>query len=429
MLFEDTFYEDGQDIAERIHAEVAACLKQKGGADLVANIAFEARTKFKLRHAPLWLAVALARANTPESRALMSGVLRHVIQRADELGEFVAMFWKANGKRVMLPHQVKIGLGAALQKFDDYKVTKYANRDAAVKLRDVLFLIHAKPKDEEQAALWKRLAEKQTTAPDTWERNLSAGEDKGETFTRLLTEDKMGAMALLRNLRNMQQAKVPEHLIRQALAKMKVGRVLPFRFITAAKYAPTLEPYLEGAMFTALEGMAKWPGKTALILDHSDSMHAAISGKSELLRADAAAALAILMREVCEDVAVYAYSGTWYGHSGPTVELLPPRRGFALRDRYMDSTVGWGNTDTGQAVIRANMDGYDRIVVITDEQSSTKVPDPLPEAKAYFVNVAAYQHGIGYGKWTHIDGWSEAAVQYIAQAEGIQFEDEEKEPE
>jgi hypothetical protein len=421
MLFEDTFYEDGQTIGERIHAEVADCLKQKGGADLVANIAFEARTKFKLRHAPLWLAVALARANTPESRAVMSGVLRHVIQRADELGEFVAMFWKANGKRVMLPSQVKAGLSAALQKFDEYKVSKYANRDSAVKLRDVLFLIHAKPKDEAQAALWKQLADKQLTAPDTWERNLSAGEDKGETFTRLLESDNLGAMALLRNLRNMQQAKVPEHLIRQGLAKMKVGRVLPFRFITAAKYAPTLEPYLEEGMFRALEGMAKWPGKTALVLDHSGSMQHPMSSKSELHASDAAAALAILFREVCDDIAVYAFSDQ--------TEELPPRRGFALRDRFNGSRVGWGGTDTGTAVKLANARGYDRIIVITDEQSRTSIPEPLPETKAYFVNVRNDQHGIGYGPWLHIDGWSEAVVQYIAQAEGIQFEDEEKEAE
>jgi 60 kDa SS-A/Ro ribonucleoprotein len=29
------------------------------------------------------------------------------------------------------------------------------------------------------------------------------------------------------------------------------------------------------------------------------------------------------------------------------------------------------------------------------------------------VNVAAFKNGVGYGPWVHIDGWSEAIVDYI----------------
>lgn len=429
MLWESTFYEDGKAIAERIHEEVAAVLKLEGGAEIVANIAVEARNQFKLRHVPLWLALALTRAETDEARAVVSGVLRAVIQRADELPEFVAMYWASKPKRKMLTSQMKIGLGEALKKFDRYKVSKYANRDAAVKLRDVLFLVNPKPDNDEQAALWKELADNKLTAPDIWETNLSAGKDKNETFTRMLQEKKLGGLALLRNLRNMQQAKVDDSLIKQAILDMDISRVLPFRFISAAKYAPQLEPQLEVAMFKALGEFQKWPGKTALVLDHSHSMRGRISGKSELSRADCAAALAILIREVCEEAVVYAYSGTYYGHSGATVEQVRPRRGFALRDEYMDSKVGWGNTDTGQAVARAGMDGYDRIILVTDEQTRDKVRDPLAGSKAYCINVASDENGIGYGKWMHIDGWSEACVQFIAQHEGLEMATERDEPE
>jgi 60 kDa SS-A/Ro ribonucleoprotein len=31
--------------------------------------------------------------------------------------------------------------------------------------------------------------------------------------------------------------------------------------------------------------------------------------------------------------------------------------------------------------------------------------------------VASNRNGVGYGKWTHIDGWSEAIVNYIAELE------------
>jgi hypothetical protein len=38
--------------------------------------------------------------------------------------------------------------------------------------------------------------------------------------------------------------------------------------------------------------------------------------------------------------------------------------------------------------------------------------------KAYFINVAVYQHGVGYGDWTNISGFSENTIKYIAATEG-----------
>ena len=58
---------------------------------------------------------------------------------------------------------------------------------------------------------------------------------------------------------------------------------------------------------------------------------------------------------------------------------------------------------------------YDRIVVITDEQSAD--PVPAPKGNGYMVNVACAQNGVGYGPWTHIDGWSEAVIEYIRELE------------
>ena len=53
-------------------------------------------------------------------------------------------------------------------KFDAYKLAKY-DRDSKVNLRDVMFLVSPKPKDEEQAAVWKRLVDGTLESPDTWE--------------------------------------------------------------------------------------------------------------------------------------------------------------------------------------------------------------------------------------------------------------------
>jgi hypothetical protein len=33
------------------------------------------------------------------------------------------------------------------------------------------------------------------------------------------------------------------------------------------------------------------------------------------------------------------------------------------------------------------------------------------------INVASAKNGVGYGSWAHIDGWSEAVIEYIRELE------------
>ena len=253
-----------------------------------------------------------------------------MIQRADELGEFVALYWKE--KKQPLSAGVKRGLARAFTKFDAYQLAKY-DRESAVKLRDVLFLCHAKPKDEAQAALWKKLVENTLESPDTWEVALSAGKDKRENFERLLREGKLGGMAVLRNLRLMLASGVDPKLIRERLDK-GVARALPFRFVTAARHAPKLEDALEKAMLKGIAGLEKLAGLTGLVVDVSGSMNYKLAKKGETTRMDAAAGLAILLREKAEDFSIATFSDA-------CVEL-PPRRGFALRDAIVGSQAHSG---------------------------------------------------------------------------------------
>src|SRR5207245_6246420 len=139
----------------------------------VAALAVEGGEKMELGHAPLLLVREMARLAT--HRHLVAETLLRVIQRADELSEFVALYW-SEGKQP-LSAQVKKGLAAAFTKFDEYALAKY-NRATPVKLRDVLFLAHAKPVDQAQADLWKRLAAGELSTPDTWEAALPWRADK-----------------------------------------------------------------------------------------------------------------------------------------------------------------------------------------------------------------------------------------------------------
>jgi hypothetical protein len=351
-------------------------------------------------------------ARLTQYKSLVAETLGRVIQRPDELSEFLAIYWKGEKTRKKSPlsAQVKRGLATAFQKFNEYQLAKY-DRDGTVKLRDVLFLCHAKPKDDEQEALWKRLVNKTLVIPDTWEVEISKNKSNKDSWERLLCENKLGGLALLRNLRNMSEARVDPELIHGAFLKMKVERILPFRFIAAAKYAPQWESWIEEAMLKCTAGMEKLPGKTVIVVDGSGSMFGTkVSARSEIDRFEAAAALAILARELCEKCEVIVFSIDTF--------LVPARRGFALRDALYKGAQQ-GGTNTQHAVAAAAGLGYDRVIIITDEQSHQSIQPPIPGSKGYVVNVATYQNGIGYGTWTHVDGWSEAILSYIQESEKV----------
>ena len=395
MLWENEFYENGVAIAGRIRELVPNVAAEK-----VAALAVEARTAMKLRHAPLLLVREMACHAT--HRNLVAETLVRVIQRADELSEFAAIHW-ADGRRP-LSAQVKKGLAAAFTRFDGYALAKY-DRASVVRLRDVLFLSHAKPRDTAQAELWKRLIANELTTPDTWEVALSSGGDKRTHWERLLAERKLGALALLRNLRNMKDADVPESQVVAALDAMRTDCVLPFRFLAAARHAPQWEEALERAMFRSLEGTERLSGHTVILVDVSGSMVAPLSRRSQMLRTDAAYGLAVLLRELAEKVTVYTFSNS--------ARRIPARRGFALRDAMESSQLHQG-TYLG-AALDAVDERYDRIIVITDEQSHDRVG--APRGKGYMINVAAARNGVGYGPWVHIDGFSEAVINYIRELE------------
>jgi hypothetical protein len=175
VLWESQFYEDGVEIAGRI-----AELVPKVEAERVAALAVEAREQMKLRHAPLLLVREMARHQT--HRGLVAETLERVIQRADDLCEFVAIYWK--DERVPLSGQVKKGLAAAFPKFDEHQLAKY-DHSGPIKLRDVLFLCHAKPRDDAQAGVWRKLIWGRLVVSDTWEGTLPvAGSGEGATKSR-----------------------------------------------------------------------------------------------------------------------------------------------------------------------------------------------------------------------------------------------------
>lgn len=445
MLWEDRFYEDGEAVADRIKRLVHSV-----SLEAAAQVAIEARNVMKLRHVPLLIVREMARhpkrntskdLNAANHTSWISKTLAEIIQRADELSEFLAIYWK-DGKEP-LSKQVKLGLAKAFQKFNEYDLAKY-NRNKEVKLRDVLFLCHSKPADVNDERVWTKETRKlfdenpgaaqrrllvqtghgdgftegellygkliydQLETPDTWEVELSKSKDKSASWVRLLNEKKLGDLAFLRNLRNMKETGISDFSIKAYGDERHWGRVLPFRFIAAARMNPSLEHVIEPWMLKCMENQPKLPGKTVFLVDVSGSMFGRrISEKSDLDRFDAAAALAVLGRELCEEIAVLSFS------SG--VVQVPARRGFGLIDA-INRSQGHSATYLGQALDTVAQNPYDRIIVITDEQSADTGREKL--RNTYIINVGGYENSLKYeGEVTRISGWSESVFDFIQMLE------------
>lgn len=447
LMWENNFYIDGKEVAAQISDAV-----KNVKAGIAAKIAIETREVIHMRHAPLWVVREMARHHIGTS--IVSDTLAHIIQRVDEMGEALAQYYKDDPQHKQpLSAQFKKGLAKAILKFDRYQLAKYAQRSGLFKLRDVMFLTHPDPNDLEiedardlthhrvkkqydgqknltkaktspkvgaklrrAEYLFTQLAQKKISAKDagTWESKQSQrkeGLSKGDVWTQQLKSGKFGYMALLRNLRNMVEAGVNRQLIESAILERKgARRVLPFRFVAAARVAPSLERVIDQALNATINDMQPLSGETWVLVDVSNSMNGKLSAKSDLTRMDAAAALAAI---IPGEVRMFSFS-----HE---LKEVPSRRGMAGIDA-IKSSQPHGGTYLGMAVNRLNemmrkKKVKGRLIVITDEQSHDSVGDPWID-KAYMINVAPYQNGVSYGeRWVNISGFSESVLKYIAALE------------
>jgi 60 kDa SS-A/Ro ribonucleoprotein len=415
LLWENVAYEGGASVADAIRTLIPQI-----EPSAVAAIAVEARTEQKLRHVPLLIAREMARLDTHKS--LVGALLPQIILRADEITEFVALYWR-DGKQP-LSKQVKIGLARAFDQFNAYNLAKY-NRDTQVKLRDVLFLTHAKP-GQGREEVYRQLATNTLPVPDTWEVALSSGADKKATWERLITEGKLRSLAFVRNLRNMEQVGVSSEVIAQGFAALNPEWLLPLNYLAAAKAAPRWQRELEDCMLRGLAQAPKLPGYSVLVIDVSGSMGEAISARSDFTRLDAGAAMAVLGAEMCERVAVYATAGSDY-HRIHATERIASCRGFALSDALTQAAtrLGGGGIFTRQCleyIATQERETPDRVMIFSDSQDcdfpDRRIPRPFGK-RNYIVDVSAHTRGINYeGVWTaEISGWSEHFLSYIAALE------------
>jgi hypothetical protein len=386
----DTFYEPNDSRTARLRSLVA-----RNDPFFVAQLAVYAREKMHLRSVPLVLAVELARVHSGDG--LVGRLVSRLVQRADEITELLAYYQLANArtgvkKLNLLSKQVQRGLAEAFNRFDEYQFAKY-NRDAEVKLRDALFLVHPKAKSADQQALFDKIAGNALQTPYTWEVELSAAgqvayeseadrryafRDRWET---LVESGKLGYMALLRNLRNILQAEVGAACIARVAARLgnarevANARQLPFRFLSAYRELKQVSSVHVGEVLDALEkamqasaaNLRGFDRNTRVLIacDTSGSMQQPVSPRSTVQLYDIGLVLGMLLQSRCEAVVTGMFGNIW------KVVNLPRQSILANADelRRREGEVGYATN--GYLVIKdlvKRQRVMDKVMIFTDCQ-------------------------------------------------------------
>lgn len=427
LLWENIAYMDGESVTEQIKRLIPQC----DPID-VANLTIEARVIQKLRHTPLFLAVEMCKHD--ETRPYVKDVLPKIITRADMLTDFMALYW-ADGK-CPICNSAKKGLAAAFHNFNEYKFAKY-DRDAEIKLRDVMFMVRPKPETQLEAELYKKIADRTLETPETWEVLLSLAhtlDEKKAVWTKLITEGKIGGKAMLMNLRNMQDAGVPRPVIEEGLKKLNGTMLLPLDFLKAMRMSNGFDREIEDAMLRTYENLPKLPGKTLFIVDVSGSMGSLTSDGSKFSRLDVACSLAMICANKCEDFELVCTAGSDSDRREEQIRIEYPSKGFKLFQEIQDSrrTVGGGGIFTYQCLEKLRKElgnkihDYTRIIIFSDSQDidvsygSKNKPRPFGKYN-YICDVSCHTRGINYkGVWTaEISGWSEHMLDFIEAIENI----------
>jgi len=411
-FLDDKYYESKEDRISRIQT-----LIQINDPLFVAKLAVVARTEFYLRSVTHVLIGQLAKNHRGDD--LVKRTIELCAIRPDDLIELCAYL------DTPLPKQVKRGIRHALLKFNRYQLAKYRGEGKSWSLVDIFNVCRPNPKfaNDEQKQAWKDLMVGKLTSFDTWEVDISKNPSK-ESWEALIDENKMGYMALLRNLNNFIKYKVSEDRVIAQLTNpegVKKSKQLPFRFYTAYKNVVGNRRYSDAisiAMDLAVANVPALSGRTLIAVDTSGSMSGDPIEKAAIFAAT------LLKANMSADVILYGTSiKEFVGTSrSPVVDIA---------DRIIKDAMG-GGTQTSLVFSYASKKqiAYDRFIILSDSESWAEGYGGVQEAYVAYKKQTQTDPSIfavdiqGHGtkdvespRVFHLTGWSDRLLDFIGQAE------------
>lgn len=387
-----------------------------------------------------------------------------VPQRLDEVPEMFAMWQALFG--TPFPSALKRGAGDALKRLaNEYSMMKYNTKSHAWQVGDVLSIAHVTPDDEIQAQLFKMalanrygtgyettyldmvqanidLRAKSATNPKalldpaalkragmTWEDVLSLAGNrlpKADVWNALILGKSLGYMAMLRNLRNFQEAGISKEATRAVQERLADpyavanSRQFPFRFWSAYKNATGVQwgECLEAALDLSVGNLPALDGATLGLIDTSASMGPGYSSRSTTSMAENAAVFGV--------ATALRNPGNFDLHTFATTHApVQFRKGDSMLRIVSNvarsiGSVGHG-TNTSMAVRDLFQSGkHTRVMVWTDMQSAGGYGTPIshvgPETWVYHWDLSGYKHGdipSGIGRVHQLSGLTDATAKSI----------------
>jgi hypothetical protein len=400
MVGEDTFYESSTDRDKRYRDLIAKVTAKD--PDWIRRFVPFLRNEMNMRSASIVMAVEYVIAGGANGR----GVIDSAIMRADEPAEVIGYYRSRAGRSI--PQPIKRGVADAIRRlYTEKTALKYDSDKAGYRPADVIDIVHPEPRGKWQSDLFRYLLEKRhgrdnivipeglevlrahaalmalpvaerrsrlsdpaalEAAGMTWE-GLSGwlqGPMDAEAWSAIIPS--MGYMALLRNLRNFEQAgvtgearsRVIDHLTNaEAVQKSKQ---FPIRFYSAFKNIESLD--FKSALETAIEytllNVPVLSGRNLIMVDNSSSMDTGFSEKGSITFREAAGLFgaALAKRSESADLIPYASESWEVGFTRATPVLSLAKQASAYT----------GGTQTFDVLARRYA-GHDRVIILTDEQA------------------------------------------------------------
>lgn len=369
---QDRFYESGEATMQRM-----VKLLMKVDPLFAAKAAVFARNEYGMRSISHVLAAELAAYAS--GTAWAKDFYTAIVRRPDDMMEILAYYMANGGAKV--PNAMKKGFAAAFDKFDGYQLAKYRGENKAVKLVDVVNLVHPVPTLKNATAL-QQLVDGTLVNTGTWEAMLTeAGQTakndvdkakrKAKVWKDLLSENRLGYFALLRNLRNIstQAPRLIGEVCKQLTNRQKIRKslVLPFRLLTAYKQmdrSTKAGRQLSAALAKAVDlACMNVPNlkNTLVVIDNSGSMGCQVAGSKHLKCNEAGALFGMMLAKRCNaDIMEFGTTARYISY-GLNTSVLDFAQNFAANNK-----VGHGTNF--HSIFQTAKGKYERIVIFSDMQ-------------------------------------------------------------
>lgn len=365
----DKYYESANEQVTRLE-EITGRLVANGDALFVAKAAIFARQEYGMRSITHALVAILA--NEVRGENWTRNFYAKYPRRVDDITEVLAFYGKNYNKgtdKLEIPNALKYGLAQSFGKFNGYQLAKYRGEDKEVSLVDAVNLLHPVPNERNAEAL-NLLVNGKLRNSDTWETQISASggdEDiKSEAWATLIYENKLGYMALLKNLRNIAE-QADDKTLNLALDQLVdsdaiwKSLVFPFRFVTAYKMISDADlpmnkiqsilSALETALDISVGNVPEFSGTTLIAVDESGSMG------GEPFNIAVQFASAVYKRNPKADMVKFSYD----------VVDFNPRRSKSVMELINSFGYGGGGTSFA-AIFQKAKKKYDRVIILSDMQ-------------------------------------------------------------